>query len=218
MDNFILPVYNQRGEEIDKVSLNQEVFDGEINSSVIYQVVCMYLANKRKGLASTKTRKDVSGGGRKPWRQKGTGRARHGSIRSPLWRGGGVVFGPHPKLYSYRLPRKIKLGALKSSLNAKLKEKNIIILDKLELKDFKTKNFIDILVSLNLYKKKERPKRILLLVDRMDEKLKLAISNLSFIDINLAKDTNALEVLNAKKLIIFKDALHQLTERLKQLK
>lgn len=217
MDNFTLPVYNQEGKEIDKLNLNQNIFDGKINSSVIYQVVCMYLANRRKGLASTKTRGEVSGGGRKPWRQKGTGRARHGSIRSPLWRGGGVVFGPHPRSYYYKLPKRIKLDALKSTLNAKLKEKNIIILDKLELKDFKTKNFIDILVSLGLYKKKEKPKKLLLLVDKMDERLKRAVDNLSFIDINLAKDTNALEILNAKKLIIFKDAFGQLTERLKKL-
>lgn len=128
---FKLSVYNQNGKQVKKVELDPDIFDGKINQDVLYQAALMYRANRRKRLASTKTRSEVSGGGVKPWRQKGTGRARVGSIRSPLWRGGGVVFGPHPCNCGFRLPKKIRIAALKSGLNAKLSENNLLIIDDL---------------------------------------------------------------------------------------
>lgn len=207
-----LPIYNTEGKEIDKINLDPKVFDGKVNNSVLYQVVLNYRANQRRGYASTKTRGEVSGGGRKPWRQKGTGRARVGSIRSPLWRGGGVVFGPHPRDYSYRLPHKIKLLALRSSLNVKLKENNIVVLDDIKIDKPKTKEIITILSNLksqigNL----SEPK--LLLLDKNDKTLRLITNNIKFLKINLAKDTHAYEILRARKVIITKEGLKQLTDR-----
>jgi large subunit ribosomal protein L4 len=118
---IVLPVYDMEAAPIEDFELDAHVFDGIVRKKTLYQAILSYRLNRRQGTASTKTRKEVSGGGRKPWRQKGTGRARHGSIRSPLWRHGGVVFGPHPKDFAQKIPQKIKKEALRSSLNAKLK-------------------------------------------------------------------------------------------------
>ncbi len=145
MAEITLPIYNTEGKEIDSLKLDKTVFDGTINTACLYQAVNAYRANQRKGLASTKTRGEVSGGGRKPWRQKGTGRARVGSIRSPLWRHGGVIFGPHPRHFYYNLPKKLKVLALKSSLNAKVKENSLIVLDGINLEIPKTKEASKIL-------------------------------------------------------------------------
>lgn len=209
-----LPIYNTSGKEIDKLDLDNKVFDGKVNSAVIYQAVLNYRANTRQGTAATKTRGEVSGGGKKPWRQKGTGRARVGSIRSPLWRGGGIIFGPHPRDFTYLLPKKIRVAALKSSLNAKLNENNIIMLDAIAVEQPKTKEVMKILSGL----KHEIPNlnsKILLLSDKFDEPLKRAAANIPFLEISLAKDTNAYQVLNAKKVIITKEGLKQLVNRLK---
>ena len=126
-----LPVLSVQGKEVEQIELEKRVFDGKISQALIHQAVVTYLANQRKGLASTKTRGEVRGGGIKPWRQKGTGRARVGSIRSPLWRGGGVTFGPKPHSYHKDLPQKMRTMALKSALNAKLRDKEISILSDL---------------------------------------------------------------------------------------
>src|SRR4030042_1787510 len=133
MKEVSLPIYSTTGEEIDTLKLDPAIFDGIVNKDAIYQAIVAYRANQRKGLAATKTRGEVSGGGRKPWKQKGTGRARVGSTRSPLWRHGGVVFGPHPRDYSYELPQKIRALALKSSLNAKVNNSSLIVFDSLKL-------------------------------------------------------------------------------------
>jgi large subunit ribosomal protein L4 len=216
MESTILPIYNLAGREAGTIELNSRVFDGVINAQAIYQAVNAYRANQRKGLASTKTRGEVSGGGRKPWRQKGTGRARHGSIRSPLWRHGGVVFGPHPRDYYYRLPRKIKNLALKSSLNAKVRENNLFILDNVNLDKPKTKEAIKLFINLKLvpqnFKKKHN---LLLLLDKIDRNLKLSLRNIDFLNFNLAKDTHVYEVMSHQKLLITKEGLGQLTDRLK---
>lgn len=212
---FSLPVYNTEGKEIDKINLDPHVFDGEINEGVLYQTVVNYRANQRGGLASTKTRGEVSGGGRKPWRQKGTGRARVGSIRSPLWKGGGVVFGPHNRDYSYNLARKIKLSALKSSLNAKLKENNLFLINEIKIDKPKTKEVVNIFLNLK-EKIGDLNKSTLLLSDKMDRSLRLASGNISFLETNLAKDAFAYQVLKAKKVIITKDGLKQLIERFKK--
>lgn len=216
MEAITLPVYNIEGKEVDTIKLDSTVFDGTINRSVIYQAVNAYRANQRKGLASTKTRGEVSGGGRKPWKQKGTGRARVGSIRSPLWRHGGVVFGPHPRDYSYELPSKIKNSALKSSLNSKVKENNLVVLDNLKVENPKTKEAVGIFSNLKIDLKDAKPGNVLLLLDKVDRVLKLALRNVNFLNINLSKKTNAYEILRCKKLIITKQGLAELTTRLKQ--
>ncbi|MFH0856249.1 MAG: 50S ribosomal protein L4 [Candidatus Omnitrophota bacterium] len=217
MEPITLPIYNAQGKEVDSVKLNTSVFDGIINSEAIYQAVTAYRANQRKGLAATKTRGEVSGGGRKPWKQKGTGRARVGSTRSPLWRHGGVVFGPHPRDFSYTLPDKIKNLALKSSLNAKVKELNLIVLDELKLENSKTKEAAKLFFNLKLNCLKDRKSsRVLLLLDKAAGNVKLALRNIDFLRFNLASDTNVYEVLAHKKLVITKDGLAQLTNRLKK--
>lgn len=210
-----LPVYNIEGKEIDTVNLDKAIFDGTINLAVIYQAVNAYRANQRKGLASTKTRGEVSGGGRKPWRQKGTGRARVGSIRSPLWRHGGVTFGPHPKDYSYELPRKIKDAALKSSLNSKVKENNLIVLDSFDIEKPKTKEAVKVLLNLKIDPKKAKLNNVLVLSDKISRILKLALRNINFLDINLSKQAHAYEVMRCRKLIITRKGLAELTKRLK---
>ena len=214
MEAITLPIYNTEGKELDTIELNSSVFDGNVNTAVIYQAVNAYRANQRKGLASTKTRGEVSGGGRKPWKQKGTGRARVGSIRSPLWRHGGVIFGPHPRDFYYKLPNKIKLLALKSSLNAKVKESNFIVLDSLKLEKPKTKEANKIFSNLKVVSQKDnKPAPTLLLLDKLDENLKRALRNISFLNVNLAKDTHAYEVLAHRKVIITKEGLKDIIHR-----
>jgi len=211
MKALTLPVYSQQGKQLKKIELDGEVFDGKVNQDVLYQAVLMYRANQRKGLASTKTRGEVSGGGRKPWRQKGTGRARVGSIRSPLWRHGGVIFGPHPRDYSFRLPKKIKIAALRSSLNAKLDEEGLLILDELKIEDPKTKEAAKILSKLKLDNQ-----RILLMLDKVSDNLRRSFRNIKFLEITNAADANAYAVLKAGKIIISLSALKILVDRIKK--
>ena len=143
-------VININNEKVSEIELNDFVFNGEVKKHLFYEIVKMQLANRRGGNASTKGRSLVRGGGAKPWRQKGTGRARAGTIRSPLWRGGGVVFGPKPRDYSYRLPKKMRKSALRSALSLKFKEGKLKILNSFELSEIKTKSFLKVMDNLNL--------------------------------------------------------------------
>ncbi|HLD82753.1 MAG TPA: 50S ribosomal protein L4 [Candidatus Omnitrophota bacterium] len=214
MEAITLPIYNSDGKEVDEVKLSAKVFDGSINNASLYQAVNAYKDNQRLGLAATKTRGEVSGGGRKPWKQKGTGRARVGSTRSPLWRHGGVVFGPHPRDFSHSLPQKIKALALKSSLNIKAKEKNLVVLDSFQIKTHKTKEALGLLGNLKAVPgTHKRLNAVLLLVDKLDNNLKLATRNINFLKVNLSRDTHAYEVLKFKKLIITKAGLTDLIKR-----
>jgi large subunit ribosomal protein L4 len=216
MEAITLPIYNSEGKEVDSLKLDAKVFDGSVNTAAIYLAVNAFRANQRKGLASTKTRGEVSGGGKKPWRQKGTGRARVGSIRSPLWRHGGVIFGPHPRDFSYRLPEKIKKLALKSGLNSKIKENGIIILDDLKLQSAKTKDACKALTHLDSKKTKGKgPDKMLLLLDKIEPGLRLALRNIKFLSFNLAKDTHVYEIMSHRKIIINKEGLNDLIKRLK---
>lgn len=212
MEPINLPIYNTEGREIDKIKLDTAVFGGVINKAAIYQAVSAYRANQRKGLASAKDRGEVSGGGRKPWRQKGTGRSRVGSIRSPLWRHGGATFGPHPRDFSRTIPKKIKKIALQSALYAKVKENNFMVIDNFSIDTPKTKEAVKIFSNLKL----DSSKSVLLLLDKLDDKLKLSLRNIDFLKFNQVLDTNTYEVLAARKLIITKKALNELTERLKK--
>ena len=213
---FTLPIYNSDGQEVDTIKLDAKVFDGTQNLDCLHQAVLGYLANQRKGLASTKTRGEVSGGGKKPWKQKGTGRARVGSTRSPLWRHGGVVFGPHPRDFSYEIPQKIKAQALKTSLNVKLNENNFMILDEFKVGESKTKQAVGVFSNLKLYSVKDKKsKKVLFLTHKLDAQLKRALKNISFLTVNLASDCHAYQVMNNKKLLITKAGLADLTQRLK---
>ncbi|MFH1354553.1 MAG: 50S ribosomal protein L4 [Candidatus Omnitrophota bacterium] len=220
MEAIALPIYNSEGKEIESIKLDKDVFDGKINSAVLHQAIVAYRANQRMGLACVKTRGEVSGGGVKPWRQKGTGRARVGSIRSPLWRGGGVTFGPVPRDFSVRLPKQIKKLALKSSLNVKLKEKNFIILDSFKLESPKTKQAAKIfshrVFQLSNGKRKGKTLKLLLLMAKPDKNIKLALRNIDFLNFELAQDVHAYDVLASHRLIITKEALSQITKRLKR--
>ncbi len=209
---FTVSLKNSEGKEIDTLKLDESVFNDKIPPSCVYQVINAYRANQRKGRASTKTRGEVSGGGRKPWKQKGTGRARVGSIRSPLWRHGGVIFGPHPRDFSYTLPKKMKDSALKYVLTQKVKEDNFIVLDNLEIEKPKTREVVKILSN---FKIDGKSKNVLLLMDKVDENLKKAFANINFLHVNLAKNVHTYEVLAAHKLLITIVGLKELSERLK---
>lgn len=213
---FTLPVYNSQGAEVETIKLDAAVFNGSQNTNSLYQAIAGYRANQRKGLASTKTRGEVSGGGKKPWKQKGTGRARVGSTRSPLWRHGGVVFGPHPRDFSYVVPQKIKAAALKTTLNLKLKENNFVVLDDFKIDAPKTKDAVKVLSNLKLFSAKEKkPKKVLFLTHKLDGQLKSALKNIGFLTVDLASDCHAYEVMNNQKLLVTKTGLADLTKRLK---
>lgn len=203
-------VYNQEGAEVGTVKLNSEVFGIEPNEAVVHQYVVNYLARQRQGNASTKTRSDVRGGGRKPYRQKGTGRARAGTIRSPLWRGGGTVFGPHPRSYGSHFPRKMKKLAICSVFSDKAKAERIKILDKLELNEFKTKAMISILIKLSVEGKK------CLILDEANEesrqKIQVSCRNLQKVAYTRAGLVNGYQLLDADYVLITRAGLDKVVE------
>ena len=195
-------VYTQEGTKLKtKVELNDQIFGIKPNEDLMAQYVRVYRANQRQGTVKTKTRGEVRGGGRKPWRQKGTGRARHGSIRSPIWVGGGTVHGPQPRDWSLRMPTKMKRKALFSALSQKMKEGGILVLNRIELKGIKTKDLEGILNKLPIKDK------ILIALDKMDEKVILSARNLAGVKTIQAKDLNAYEALNTKTILFPKSSL-----------
>jgi large subunit ribosomal protein L4 len=185
------------------------LFTGEVNSGVLYQAIVMYNANKRSGTASTKTISDVRGGGRKPWRQKGTGRARVSSIRSPLWTGGGIVFGPHPRDFRYHIPKKARRVALVSSINSKLNEHKVLGISEIVLKEPKTKLFKNIVDSLKI------KDTALFILDKIDENVRRASRNLCDVDIKALSEFNALDVLLHDSIVFTKKSLEGLADRVK---
>lgn len=203
------PFYSKTGDQ-KKASLKEEIFGARVNQRLLELVENAYAANLRRGTASTKTRGEVRGGGKKPWRQKGTGRARHGSIRSPIWKGGGVAFGPRPRDYSVNLPEAMRRQALISALSLRAGEKNLYLWEEIPLKSAKTKEFVQLLKALPLEKK-----RTLCVVKDIDPKLKRAAQNLSRIfELKRVRDLNAHHVLHWPKLLIREDALPVLEARL----
>ncbi|MBU1998151.1 MAG: 50S ribosomal protein L4 [Candidatus Omnitrophota bacterium] len=209
-----LVVYNIEGKKVGNVEIDPKVFGEEIHSASVYQAINAYRANQRKGLASTKDRADVSGGGKKPWRQKGTGRARVGSSRSPLWRHGGVTFGPHPRNFSYSLPKKIKKLALGSALYSKIsEEKSFLVLDDIKLDQPKTKNAAKIFHNLKIDLIKNK---LLLLVNKIDSQTTLALRNLKNLEIGLARSVNTYQVINSAKIVVTKDGLNDIITRFKK--
>lgn len=207
---FSVPVYNMQGKEVGAFSFNKNIFTGLVNKGVLYQAVRMYNANRRQGNASTKTRGDVSGGGKKPWRQKGTGRARAGSSRSPLWRHGGAIFGPHPRDYHYSVPKKIRKLALLSSINSKLNDNRVIGLDAVKMDEPKTKKFRTMLEALKL------KGRSLFVVEAVDVNTIRASRNLQEVSVKNFMDINTMDVLNSDNLVMSKAALEKLPARFKE--
>ncbi len=203
-----IQVIDQSGKRVSEMNAPKEVFSYPVKEHLLYEAVVSFRANQRQGTASTKTRADVKGGGRKPWRQKGTGRARAGSIRSPIWRKGGVTFGPKPRSYYYSLPKKAKRNALKSVLSMKLAEKQLLILKTLELKEPKTKDGAKLLEALKL-------DSALIVDDQQNKNLFLSLRNIpkiKAVDTNLV---NVYDVLNHKWLVFTQKAFESLMEKLK---
>jgi len=201
----IISVYNTDGDEIDKLELDDKIFGVKINKYAMHMSVVNYLANQRQGTKSAKTRAEVRGGGRKPWRQKGTGHARQGSIRSPQWRGGGVVFAPKPRNFGFKINKKIKRLALKSALSVKLKSKKIIVLDKFELQEIKTKLAKKVLDNLKI-------NNALIITSEHNKNIYLSARNLSGIKILEAKIINIYDILKFDILLTTRDGISKIQE------
>ncbi|AIE58643.1 50S ribosomal protein L4 [Bacillus methanolicus] len=199
-------LFNQNGSQVGEIELNDAVFGIEPNKHVLFEAVVMQRASLRQGTHKTKIRSEVSGGGRKPWRQKGTGRARQGSIRSPQWRGGGTVFGPVPRSYSYKLPKKVRRLAIKSALSSKVLEENILVLENLVFETPKTKDFVGVLKNLSVDSK------ALVVTADLDENVALSARNIPGVTVVAANGINVLDVLNHDKLIMTKAAVEKVEE------
>jgi len=205
--------YNQTGEIVEQMDLPKEVFEEAFNSDLVHQVLVCMQSNKRQGTAHTKDRGEVRGGGKKPWRQKGTGRARHGSSRSPIWIGGGVTFGPtNERNYKKDIPVKIRKKALKCLLSQKLKDKEIFIIDDLKIEEPKTKIIADILEKFSKKIKKGKFKKLLIVSDQKDDKLLRAVKNIPNIGIIEARNLNSLAVVSYKDLLITKKSIKTIKE------
>ena len=199
-------LYDITGSQIGDVELSDDIFGVEVNTHVMYEAVKNYLANQRQGTQSAKTRGEVRGGGRKPWRQKGTGRARQGSIRAPQWIGGGVVFAPKPRDYSYKLPKRIKRLALKSALSSKVQDNEIIVVDSLVLDKPKTKDMVKILSNLKAGKK------TLVVIPERDENVILASRNIPGVKTAYVNTINVYDILNCDSFLITRDAVNKVEE------
>ncbi len=202
-------VINLKGEKVNDITLNEAVWGITPNDGVIYDAVRVATAAQRQGTADTKTRSEVSGGGRKPWRQKGTGRARQGSTRAPQWYHGGIVFGPHPRTYKLKMNKKERALALKSVLSYKNKDNEIIVLDNFDVKTNKTKDMINILNTI------KAEKNILIVVNELTDNLILGTRNLPKVDLLEASEINVLDILAADCLVITEDAVKAIEEVLK---
>ena len=198
-------VYNMEGKEVGKMDLNDAVFGVEINEHLVHLAVVETLANRRQGTQKAKTRSEVSGGGRKPWRQKGTGHARQGSTRAPQWKGGGVVFAPVPRDYSFKMNKKEKQLALKSVLTSRVQDNKLIVLDELKLNDIKTKKFKEVMDNLKVTK-------AMVVIGEQDANVICSARNLPTISTVVAKDINVYDILKGDTLVITKDAVAKIEE------
>ncbi|MBD8007218.1 50S ribosomal protein L4 [Bacillus norwichensis] len=199
-------VYNQEGSKVGEVDLNDSIFGIEPNNHVLFEAIVMQQSSLRQGTSKVKTRSEVRGGGRKPWRQKGTGRARQGSIRSPQWRGGGTVFGPVPRSYSYKLPKKVRRLAIKSALSAKALEESILVVEALTFDAPKTKEFAKVLKSLPVGKK------ALIVTDVPEDNVALSARNIPGVTVIDANSINVLDVVGHETLILTKAAVEKVEE------
>ena len=198
-------VYNMKGEEVGSLELGDAVFGAKINEHLVHMAVVQQLANNRQGTQKAKTRSEVRGGGRKPWRQKGTGHARQGSIRAPQWKGGGVVFAPTPRDYSFKLNKKEKRAALKSVLTSKVNESKFIVLDELKLDEIKTKKFKEVLDNLKVSK-------ALVIINENDKNIVLSARNLPAVKTALTNTINVYDILKYDTIVVTKDAVATIEE------
>jgi large subunit ribosomal protein L4 len=203
----VADVYNMDGEKVSETDLTDEVFDVPVKRHILHEVVRMQMTNRRSGTAAAKGRSSVRGGGQKPYRQKGTGRARAGSRRSPLWRGGGVVFGPNPRSYSYRVPKKVRKQALKMALTSKLQDEALIVMDRFDLETVKTKRFVEVVTAL-------KAREALIVTDREIENLELSSRNVPYVKVLRSEGLNVYDVLRFDRLILLEPSVKQITERL----
>ena len=199
-------VYNMEGKEVGKIDLSDAIFGVEVNEHLVHMAVLQQLADKRQGTQKAKTRSEVSGGGRKPWRQKGTGHARQGSIRAPQWKGGGVVFAPVPRDYSFKMNKKEKRAALKSALTDKAQSNNLIVVDELKFDEIKTKRFAEVMNNL-----KATRKALVVLADN-DKNVVLSARNLVEANTTLTNTLNVYDIVNARTLVLTKDAVAKIEE------
>ena len=199
-------VYNMEGKEVGKIDLSDAIFGVEVNEHLVHMAVLQQLADKRQGTQKAKTRSEVSGGGRKPWRQKGTGHARQGSIRAPQWKGGGVVFAPVPRDYSFKMNKKEKKAALKSALTDKVQTNNIVVVDELKFDEIKTKRFAEVMNNL-----KATRKALVVLADN-DQNVVLSARNLAEASTTLTNTLNVYDIVNARTLVLTKDAVAKIEE------
>ena len=198
-------VYNMEGKEVGKMDLNDAVCGVEINEHLVHMAVVQQLANNRQGTQKAKTRSEVSGGGRKPWRQKGTGHARQGSTRAPQWTGGGVVFAPVPRDYSFKLNKKEKRAALKSVLTSRVQENKLIVLDELKLDEIKTKNFKNVMDNLKVEK-------AIVVLGEKDDNVIISARNLPTISTAVADNINVYDILKGDTVVLTKDAVAKIEE------
>jgi large subunit ribosomal protein L4 len=201
-----IPLYNMEGKKTGSLPVSEEIFDAPVNESVMHQALIRQMANMRRGTHSTKTRGEVAGGGRKPWRQKGTGRARHGSIRSPLWKGGGVTFGPKPRDYSQSMPKNMRRLALCGALTTKVMDQKMIALEDLKFEAPRTKQFIEMMEKL------EVPQSTLFLIDGRNFEVEKSASNIQGVKIITLDTINIYDILKYEKLVATKDAIQHLEE------
>ena len=198
-------VYNMEGKEVGTIELNDAVFGVEVNEHLVHMAVVQQLANNRQGTQKAKTRSEVSGGGRKPWRQKGTGHARQGSTRSPQWTGGGVVFAPVPRDYSFKMNKKEKRAALKSALTSKVQDAKLIVVDELKFDEIKTKNFANVMSNLKVNKG-------LVVIAENDANVVLSARNMADVNTTLVNTMNVYDVMKAKTVVLTKDAVAKIEE------
>ena len=203
----VYDILNSQAEKVGEIDLNDLLFNVEINTGILHEVVCMQRANRRSGNACTKTRGQVSGGGAKPWRQKGTGRARAGSRTSPVWRGGGTVFGPKPRDYSYTMPKKVKKLALKMAITARKQEGNLVILDKFELPEIKTKEFMKVMNNFQF-------ENCLIVTDEIDNNVDMSSRNAVGFKVLPVAGLNVYDILKYSKLMLLQSSLPIIEERL----
>ena len=201
-----IDVYNMEGKKVSDIELNDNVFGIELNEAVVHSVLVNYLANQRQGTQSTKTRSEVAGGGRKPWRQKGTGRARQGSIRAPQWVKGGIALGPKPRSYKYTVNKKERRLAIRSVLSSKVLENNLVVLDKAEMKEIKTKDMVKTLANLKVEGK------TLILLPEKNENVQKSARNITGVKTTLVNTINVYDLLKYNKLVVTVDAVKKLEE------
>ena len=198
-------VYNMEGKEVGSLELNDAIFGVEVNEHLVHMAVVQQLSINRQGTQKAKTRSEVSGGGRKPWRQKGTGHARQGSTRSPQWAGGGVVFAPVPRDYSFKLNKKEKRAALKSALTSKVQDKKLIVVDELKFDEIKTKSFANVMKNLNVTKG-------LVVLAENDANVVLSAKNIPAVQTTLTNTLNVYDVMKAGTVVLTKDAVAKMEE------